>query len=238
MGILGMHDEEAIGNERIRASHAGGYGATADIDLAAVADIDEENLTTFGDAWDIASNRQYLGHEAMLAEEDLDVVSVCTPSLLHRDHVVDAARSAASPDVICVRNPSRRLSVTLRRWSHSATKRTPNSSSTTRSALRTSCRRCDPSFRTRIHWGTSTCLHAVPDEISCATRRTYSTRSCTSSTSRAERVSGYISGENEAVDLPDADRAVDDSAGGGFCADGRRYLRDHRLYPFHATTPR
>jgi len=41
----------------------------------------------------------------MLAEEDLDVVSVCTPSLLHRDHVVDAARSAASPDVIWCEKP-------------------------------------------------------------------------------------------------------------------------------------
>jgi predicted dehydrogenase len=33
---------------------------------------------------------------------------------------------------------------------------------------------------------------------------------------RAERVSGYITGENEAVDSLDADREVDDAGGGGF----------------------
>lgn len=36
MGILGMHDEEAIGQEKVRASHAGGYAATGEIDLVAV----------------------------------------------------------------------------------------------------------------------------------------------------------------------------------------------------------
>jgi len=216
MGILGMHDEEAIGNERIRASHAGGYGATADIDLVAVADIDEENLTTFGDAWDIASNRQYLGHEAMLAEEDLDVVSVCTPSLLHRDHVVDAARSAASPDVIWCEKPIA-------------------SSVSDAEEMVALCDETDTelvvnhSFRFTDKLQTLRSL--VQDEDLLGHVHSVSTQFrmelLRNSThlldtlvylldSRAERVSGYISGENEAVDSLDADRAVDDSAGGGF----------------------
>jgi predicted dehydrogenase len=79
MGIFGMHDEERIGKEKIRASHAGGYEATEEVDLVAVADVDEGKLRQFGEAWGIPEDRQYVGHEAMLAAEDLDAVSVCTP---------------------------------------------------------------------------------------------------------------------------------------------------------------
>ncbi|WP_171970544.1 hypothetical protein [Haladaptatus paucihalophilus] len=42
-------------------------------------------------------DRRYAAHESMLAAEDLDVVSVGTPSFLHHRHVVDAATSAAIP---------------------------------------------------------------------------------------------------------------------------------------------
>ncbi|MFB6173893.1 MAG: gfo/Idh/MocA family oxidoreductase, partial [Halobacteriales archaeon] len=38
LGILGMHDEADIGRKKFTASHAGGYAATDDIDLVAVAD--------------------------------------------------------------------------------------------------------------------------------------------------------------------------------------------------------
>jgi len=86
MGILGMHDEEQIGAEKVKASHAGGYLANDDIDLVAIADVDEEKLATFGEAWDIPEENQYLGHQDMLAECDLDVISVCTPSYLHKNH--------------------------------------------------------------------------------------------------------------------------------------------------------
>jgi predicted dehydrogenase len=53
MGILGMHDTEIIGKEKVRASHAGGYDAAADIDLVAVADIDEEKLRAL--RWSLSS---------------------------------------------------------------------------------------------------------------------------------------------------------------------------------------
>lgn len=107
LGILGIHPEEDIGQKRFQASHAGGYEAADDIELVAVADIDAETLATFGDAWGIPEARRYDDHEAMLAAEDLDAVSVATPSYLHHDHVLDAARSTAAPDVIWCENRSR-----------------------------------------------------------------------------------------------------------------------------------
>ncbi|WP_436927552.1 Gfo/Idh/MocA family protein [Halosimplex amylolyticum] len=105
MGILGMHDEEKIGQEKIEASHAGGYEATENLELVAAADVDSEKLNRFGDAWELPIDARYEDHTAMLKAEDLDVVSVCTPSYLHHDHVVDAARSSASPDVIWCEKP-------------------------------------------------------------------------------------------------------------------------------------
>jgi predicted dehydrogenase len=105
MGILGMHDADAIGKERIRASHAGGYDEAEGVELVAVADVDEGKLDRFGEAWDVPPERRYVGHEPMLAAEDLDVVSVCTPSFLHAEHVIDAARSDAAPDAIWCEKP-------------------------------------------------------------------------------------------------------------------------------------
>ena len=100
-----MHDEEDIGEKKVRASHAGGYDATEGVDLVAVADIDEGKLDRFGEAWEIPPDRRYVGHESMLAAEDLDLVSVCTPSYLHDDHVVDAAESQADSGLVWCEKP-------------------------------------------------------------------------------------------------------------------------------------
>lgn len=216
MGILGMHDTDAIGNEKIRASHAGGYDATSDIELVAVADIDEENLTTFGEAWGIPPDRQYLGHEAMLSEEDLDVVSVCTPSFLHCDHVVDAAHSAAAPEVIWCEKPIA-SSVSDAEMMIDACEETD-----TELVVNHSFRFTDKLQQLYTLIQEERLLgevHSVSTQFRMELLRN-STHLLDTLVylldSRAERVSGYISGENEAVDSLDADCEVDDSAGGGF----------------------
>ncbi len=104
LGILGMHDPEEIGKKKVRTSHAGGYHASDDVELVAVADLNEETLTTFGEAWDVPPSGRYTSHERMLDEEELDVVSVCTPTLFHHDHVIDAAE-IGDPDVIWCEKP-------------------------------------------------------------------------------------------------------------------------------------
>ncbi|XVH33466.1 Gfo/Idh/MocA family protein (plasmid) [Haloferacaceae archaeon DSL9] len=105
MGILGMHDESEIGQKKVRASHAGGYHGTDGIELVAVADTDQRKLDRFGEAWDIPESGRYLGHEAMLSDASLDIVSVCTPTFLHHQHVVDAAESSSAPDLIWCEKP-------------------------------------------------------------------------------------------------------------------------------------
>jgi len=101
MGLLGTHE---VGEETVRASHAGGYGAAEGIDLVAVADVDAEKLERFGDAWDVPPAHCYRDHEAMLQAESLDAVSVATPTFLHRDHVVDAVE-IGDPGVVWCEKP-------------------------------------------------------------------------------------------------------------------------------------
>jgi predicted dehydrogenase len=216
LGILGMHDPEDIGEKKFTASHAGGYEAAEGIDLAAVADDDEERLDTFGEAWEIPSENRYVGHGAMLESEDLDVVSVCTPSYLHHRHVVDAAESAADPDVVWCEKPIA-------------------SSVSDAEEMVEVCEERDVellvnhSFRfteklQRLHElvheeGLLGEVHAVATQFRMELLRN-STHLIDSLVylldARAERVSGYITGENEAVDTLEADRTVDDAGGGGF----------------------
>jgi len=232
MGILGMHDEEQIGNERVRASHAGGYGETEDVDLVAVADVDEEKLATFGEAWDIGDGRQYVGHEAMLEAEDLDVVSVCTPSFLHHDHVIDAAR-IGDPDVIWCEKPiassvadaeemvevceaegvellinhSFRFTEKLRRLKELV--REEDLIGDIRSAA--------VQYRMELLRNSThvldTLLYMTDAEV--------------------EHLSGYVNGQNEAVDSLQADKRVDDAAGGGHVV-----MDDGSFFTVDCTIPR
>jgi predicted dehydrogenase len=216
MGILGMHDEEAIGTEKIDASHAGGFESTEQIELVAVADVDEDNLATFGTAWDVPPSRQYVGHEAMLGQEDLDVVSVCTPSFLHHEHTIDAARSPADPDVIWCEKPIA-SEVNAAREMIEVCDRTG-----TELVVNHSFRFTDKLQRLRelIH------ERELLGEVKSVSSQ-YRMELMRNSThvldtlvylldARAAQVSGYITGENEAVDSLDATTDVIDSGGGGY----------------------
>ncbi|WP_224337818.1 Gfo/Idh/MocA family protein [Haloprofundus halobius] len=216
MGILGMHDEDVIGQEKIRASHAGGYDAQEAIELVAVADIDKDKLAQFGDAWDIPPERRYVGHESMLEAEDLDVVSVCTPSYLHHEHVVDTAQSAADPDVIWCEKPiASQISAAKEMTdvcAESDTELVVNHSFRFTDKLRTLKRliqeegflgevqSVNTQFRMELLRNSTHLLDTLVYLLDA----------------RAETVSGYVTGENEAVDSLRAGQQVDDAGGGGF----------------------
>jgi predicted dehydrogenase len=103
---MGIYDgsEADIDDEPEPASHAGGYDRNGDVDLVAVADIDGDALARFGQVWDVPASGRYLGHEAMIEDADLDIVSVCTPSMLHREHV-EAVATIGDPEVIWCEKP-------------------------------------------------------------------------------------------------------------------------------------
>jgi predicted dehydrogenase len=232
MGILGMHDEEDIGREKVRASHAGGYDETEGVELVAVADVDEENLDTFGEAWDIPPEGRYVGHEAMLEAEDLDVVSVCTPTLLHADHVVDAA-TVGDPDVVWCEKPIASsvadAEEMVETCADEGTELLVNHSfrfTDKVAALREAVveddllgdvRSVSAQFRMELMRNATHVIDLLVYLLDA----------------RADRVAGHITGENEAVDALSADRRVDDAGGGGMAV-----MDDGTFATIDCTVPR
>jgi len=232
MGILGMHDEDQIGREKVTASHAGGYAAAEGVELVAIADVDREKLDTFGEAWEIPAERRYEGHEAMLEAEDLDVVSVCTPSLLHADHVVDAA-TVGDPDVIWCEKPIA-SSVTdaeemiavcddegaelLVNHSFRFTEKVVSlREAMVEEDLLGDVRSASVQFRMELLRNATHVIDLLIHllEADPAT------------------VSGHVTGENEAVDALSADRRVDDAGGGGMVV-----MEDGTFTTVDCTVPR
>lgn len=214
LGILGLHDEDEIGCQKFTASHAGGYHAHDDITLTAVADVDQDKLTRFGDAWDIPPDNRYTDHEAMLAATDLDIVSVCSPTFLHHDHVVDAATAPAAPDLIWCEKP---IASNVRDAEHMAavctqtdtelvinhsfrfTEKMQTLQHHIQSGLLGDIRSVSASFRRELLRNSTHLLDTIIFLMDV----------------RADTVSGYINGENDAVDALGGDTTVEDAGGGG-----------------------
>ncbi|WP_266082319.1 Gfo/Idh/MocA family protein [Haladaptatus caseinilyticus] len=214
LGILGMHDEADIGRKKFKASHAGGYEETEGIELVAIADIDESKLERFGDAWGIPEECRYVGHETMLESEALDVVSVCTPSYLHREHVVSTARSASDPAVIWCEKPIAASVGEAEEMSNvcadTDTELVVNHSFRFTEKVRQLRRAVDDG------------IIGEPKSISADFRRELMRNSTHLLDllvylldAKATRVSGYINEENDAVDALGGTRDVTDSGGGG-----------------------
>jgi predicted dehydrogenase len=76
-------------------SHASAAETIPEIELAACADPNEEQLNRFGDRYRIPSARRYDDFRRMLAETKPDVVSVATPTELHAEATTAAAEAGA-----------------------------------------------------------------------------------------------------------------------------------------------
>ena len=71
--------------------HAAGYTASPDTTITALADINEENARAFQSVH--GGERIYADYHEMLAQEQLDIVSICTWPHLHAPMVVAAAEA-------------------------------------------------------------------------------------------------------------------------------------------------
>ncbi len=72
-------------------AHAEGYQVSVDVKMIACADPMEEGRAAF--MRDFGVERGYADYQEMLDKEDLDIVSICTWTGMHRDMVVAAAQS-------------------------------------------------------------------------------------------------------------------------------------------------
>lgn len=169
----------------------------------------------------------------MLTEEDLDVVSVCTPSYLHHEHVLDAVRSQADPDVIWCEKPiASQVSAAeemIAACDETGTELVVNHSSRFTDKLqRLEKLLVEEDLLGHIHSvNTLFRMELLRNSTHLLDTLVYLLDG------RAERVSGYITGENEAVDSLDAAQDVDDSGGGG-----QVVMEDDTFVTVDCTVPR
>lgn len=82
-GVVGVGN---IGQE----AHLPAYAKNPDTELAAICDIDEERLAKIGESYGVEEAHRYTDYKEMYAVENLDVVSICTPTYLHYEQTMDA----------------------------------------------------------------------------------------------------------------------------------------------------
>lgn len=92
------HRAGVVGFGRVGRNHAEAFRDAENVELGAIADVDEELVAELGDHWGVPEAHRYHGHAEMLASEKLDVVSVATPGRYHHDHVLDVVESRTDPD--------------------------------------------------------------------------------------------------------------------------------------------
>ncbi|MCY3959054.1 MAG: Gfo/Idh/MocA family oxidoreductase [Chloroflexi bacterium] len=104
-GIAARQPEAAAGpgmGIRLPVSHAAAYHSVPDTELVAGCDLLPERAADFKRQWSglLPNLRVYPDHQAMLAAEDLDLVSVVTSDHAHAQVVVDAAE-AGTRGILC-----------------------------------------------------------------------------------------------------------------------------------------
>ena len=82
-----------------QSAHLPSYDSIKDTKLTAICDIDEERLQKIADQYGIDATHTYTDYQEMYAEEDLDAVSICTPTWAHYEQTIDALK--AGFHVIC-----------------------------------------------------------------------------------------------------------------------------------------
>ncbi len=73
--------------------HGPAYYYSPQVELVAGADPHDEQRELFGERWGISPDHLYRSHKDMLANEDLDIVSVTTTAKVRASIVQDAARA-------------------------------------------------------------------------------------------------------------------------------------------------
>ena len=86
-----------IGAGGIAGAHLRELAKRDDVEVVAMADISEEAIAGHRERFGIASG--YADWNEMLAAEELDAVSVCTPNKLHEQPTIDALNAGC--DVLC-----------------------------------------------------------------------------------------------------------------------------------------
>jgi len=85
--IASLYDTQDSGQV---STHAGAYTSHPRFSLVSACDIDSKRLSDFGKRWNVSA--LYKDMEKMLSEMRPEVVSICTPTQLHYDHLLVAVK--------------------------------------------------------------------------------------------------------------------------------------------------
>lgn len=93
----GFIDNEVVGAPKHVPpySHAAGFYACPRTDLVACADVRPDVMERFGERYDIPKERQYTDYREMIAQENLDIISVATQPEPRAEIVIYAAEHGA-----------------------------------------------------------------------------------------------------------------------------------------------
>ncbi|MGQ9731644.1 MAG: Gfo/Idh/MocA family protein [Candidatus Zipacnadales bacterium] len=94
VGFIGTGKKKARGDRfgyAMAYQHAEGYRRLDSCQMVACADIVEQNARAFAEAYGISA--VYTDYQEMLAQEALDVVSICTWMHLHEEMTVEACKA-------------------------------------------------------------------------------------------------------------------------------------------------
>jgi predicted dehydrogenase len=80
-----------IGTGNIAPLNVAGYLAHDRCDVVAVCDPRREKATRMAEAWGVP--KVYDSIDAILADDEIDAVEILTPTFMHKDHVIAAARA-------------------------------------------------------------------------------------------------------------------------------------------------
>ncbi|HEY3109747.1 MAG TPA: Gfo/Idh/MocA family oxidoreductase, partial [Chloroflexota bacterium] len=96
-GAIGSSIEDDLREASFRIGrpygHAPAYRALPRTALVAGADLDAGRRRAFAERWDLPAERVYADYREMLEREELDVVSVATPTPLHAEMALAAVEA-------------------------------------------------------------------------------------------------------------------------------------------------
>lgn len=90
IGVIGCG---AIAQE----GHLPGYAACADVEIAAVCDVDPQRARAVAERFGVKD--VYTSHVELLADKSIQAVSICTPNFLHATHAIDSLQAGKA--VLC-----------------------------------------------------------------------------------------------------------------------------------------
>ncbi len=85
-----------IGTGWIAESHAESYKNQPDVEVVGLADLIPGKAEAFRERYGLKNARCYLSHTELLANEQLDAVSVCTYNMTHAECTIDALRAGVN----------------------------------------------------------------------------------------------------------------------------------------------